>query len=1277
MHMFGHRFADRGKLVIGLALMIAALGAMAGRADAASVHPFVSSFGTGALGDPQAVAVDESTGDVYVLDVSNGTINKFDASGNQAAFSALGTSALDGAGGGDCAGTPADCDETPQGGFAFDGSPSGAQVAVDNSSGPAQHAIYVTNSFDGVVDVFDPTGKYIGQIDGSLATPQSGGEVTGVGVSPSGDVYVSSVAGHVDRYTPADANPADDTFASQVENLSIPGNVAVDSTGAVYVAQYGGFGPAKKYDATQFGLDTPGGSTVDGTSTAVAVDAANDDLYVDEGNQVAQYDAGGTKLGRSGWGTLSGSSFGVAVRGSAGELFASDAATAMVDRFGPAVPVNPPMVSDVTITNVTSSSADFSGTVNPQGTDPSNDTSWHFEYSTDGGASWTNTPQPDADAGTGTSDVPVNRTVSFLPNQPVQVRLVASNQAATVTSSVASFTTMALPPDVTTQPAQDVASTHASLQGLIHPHNAPTTYYFEYGTTAAYGHSIPVSQNGDAGAADLLEAVMQQLYGLAPSTTYHYRLVARSVGGTTTGADQTFTTATSNQPSSCPNGAFRHGAAAALPDCRAWELVSPPDKNGGEVMPQTQRTHAASGATPGMPMAVAFTSLAGFGDVHGFTVTSEYLSQRTLRPNTNGWDTHGITAAQQPVNFTATLFGGDNDPLYEGEFSSDLTHAVFRSWSPLTSAPNVSEVPNLYTRNDLRALGPGSWTLLTNATSPLQRTLDKPYFDAASADFSHVIFESFESLTPEVPPCAPGAFGAGCQPHLYEAVNGAVRLAGILPGNACGSPPCVAEASVAGQGENEAAGDHETPHTISNDGRRVFFTDATTGHLYMRVDGASTVQIDGPETTSAPDPSSYSSTYWDASSDGTRVFFTSGAQLTQDAIGQGGVHLYMYSVQPDGDGHHLTRLDIDREPGDQPNDVQGLIGISNDGHYVYFVAAGQLVAGKPLLLSDRGVYVWHDDGGSPRLDYIGKLAATDVLQNLEDENWFITPKASRVTPDGKHVLFAATDGSGLTGYDQTTACAGDGFDTWAGCTELYVYSVQGDGPSHTHLLCASCNPSGAPATSDATDIIRTEVGLSQPTGHSPRAISDDGRFVFFHTADALVPQDVNGKIDAYAYDTSDGSVHLLSSGADPSNAYFLDASADGTDAFFATRTRLVGWDIDSSRDLYDARVNGGVSDPPAGQVPCVGEACRGPLNATPARPATSNATAGSEGNAAPRAEPKHKRLVCRRGFVRKRVRHRLRCVKRHRRHRRAHRRAHHTSHGRSAGAATAADRKGR
>jgi hypothetical protein len=90
-------------------------------------------------------------------------------------------------------------------------------------------------------------------------------------------------------------------------------------------------------------------------------------------------------------------------------------------------------------------------------------------------------------------------------------------------------------PAVTTAAATSVTETSATLNGTVDPNGSPTTYHFEYGTTAAYG-----SQSPDAHAS--AGAVWADLTGLSAATTYHYRLVASNAAGTSVGSDQTFTT---------------------------------------------------------------------------------------------------------------------------------------------------------------------------------------------------------------------------------------------------------------------------------------------------------------------------------------------------------------------------------------------------------------------------------------------------------------------------------------------------------------------------------------------------------------------------------------------------------------------------------------------------------------------------------------------------------------------------------------------------------------
>ena len=123
-------------------------------------------------------------------------------------------------------------------------------------------------------------------------------------------------------------------------------------------------------------------------------------------------------------------------------------------------------------------------------------------------------------------------------------------------------------------------------------------------------------------------------------------------------------------------------------------------------------------------------------------------------------------------------------------------------------------------------------------------------------------------------------------------------------------------------------------------------------------------------------------------------------------------------------------------------------------------------------------------------------------------------------------------------------------------------------------------------------------------------MSDDGAYVFFDSADPLVPQATNGTLDVYEWEAqgtggcalAEGCVSLISSGEDSGPSYFLGASANGSNVFFGTHAKLVPQDGDESGDLYDARIDGGFPTP-AGVGPCEGDACQSvapaPIDATP------------------------------------------------------------------------------
>lgn len=215
----------------------------------------------------------------------------------------------------------------------------------------------------------------------------------------------------------------------------------------------------------------------------------------------------------------------------------------------------PPSATTGGASGVTRKGATLTGTVNPKGTGSGSETTWCFQYGADATYASGIAGVP-GNAGQGTSPVEVTAALNGLaPNTTYHYRLVAVNNVNTTGSSTAcntsggyetdgedrSFTTVALAPAVTTGLVVEATATTATLGGGIVPQGVDTKYHFEWGTTTGYGSNTPMP-DGDAGSALNTQYVTAGIAGLAPGTSYHYRLVASSSGGTTYGWDQTLTT---------------------------------------------------------------------------------------------------------------------------------------------------------------------------------------------------------------------------------------------------------------------------------------------------------------------------------------------------------------------------------------------------------------------------------------------------------------------------------------------------------------------------------------------------------------------------------------------------------------------------------------------------------------------------------------------------------------------------------------------------------------
>ena len=181
----------------------------------------------------------------------------------------------------------------------------------------------------------------------------------------------------------------------------------------------------------------------------------------------------------------------------------------------------------------------LSGDVNPNG----GDAKYHFEYGTTTSYG-TNMPVPDADAGSAAAAVPVAAEVTeLLPNTTYHFRLAAHNPGGTEFSADRTFLTPPSPPAapaVAVSPPLEAPGTY-TLRGAVNPNHLDTTYRFEFGTSISYGTNLP-SPDADIGSGETAVAVAQEVSGLAPNTTYHYRVVAHNAEGTRASPDQAFTT---------------------------------------------------------------------------------------------------------------------------------------------------------------------------------------------------------------------------------------------------------------------------------------------------------------------------------------------------------------------------------------------------------------------------------------------------------------------------------------------------------------------------------------------------------------------------------------------------------------------------------------------------------------------------------------------------------------------------------------------------------------
>jgi hypothetical protein len=566
---------------------------------------------------------------------------------------------------------------------------------------------------------------------------------------------------------------------------------------------------------------------------------------------------------------------------------------------------------------------------------------------------------------------------------------------------------------------------------------------------------------------------------------------------------------------------------AALPDGRGWELVSPVDKNGGAIAAAGQIAAGGVLQAAANGSSITYGSAASFGSgAQSAPEGSQYLAAR----GGSGWSTQNITTpifsgtyGTAPQGVPYQLFSGDlsSGLLLSGRHCRSEEGACPVANPPLAGTDAPAGYQNYYLRNAAGGFEAllGTGDVANTDIGPAEFSLS---FVGSTADLSHVVLSSCAALTSnatEVP------LGEGCDPakqNLYEWSGGALTVLNATPG-----------AQLAAQSG-----------AVSTDGNRVYLSEGP--NLYLR-EGAQLKQVDA----TAGGGGSFET----ASANGAIAYFSKGA------------HLWRYGAQAD------TATDLTPSGG-----VQGVLGASADGSYLYYLATD-------------GLHLLHG-------------ADTVIATGADASSYPPATGTARVSTDGTRLLFASKEP--LTGYDNTDQKTG------LPDTELFLYSAVGAG----QLRCVSCRANGTRPVGSSTVAGAVANGAQEGAtrAYKPRSLSSDGTRVFFDSGDVLASGDTDNEPDVYEWEAQGpgcakaaGCIALISSGRSEGGASFVDASASGDDAFFLTDGSLVAQDP-GSVDLYDARVGGGVPGPLV-PIPCFGDSCQS-LPPEPVDPTLTTQIAG-------------------------------------------------------------------
>lgn len=827
---------ERLRLLVALAVsttiaLVVSLAVQVPFAQAATHYNHVGKFGGTGTTDglfrnnpmPQRIAVHEQSGKIFVADRGNNRIQVFDRTPTAAAFAlsipltAPVSVAIDQANGALYASTstaihkflPDQIDDpdsyspdptftSPTVGALGDiGALQAGAAAVPSQGGlavdPTDSTLLVADVGRNLVQRFESDGSFDSSFDGAGPGRSTFTGIYDIAVSGAGDVIVADVSGangRVDRFDRSGALLA----TLSVNNDPVP-NPKLNSS----------FGKA--------GISI----AADRVTGEVYVSSVTGDVLLPDVTNIYQFEDDAFVRSFTAPSDMVGFVHGMTVSSaSPGRLYVMAGSTPT--GFGvlatPYVQVfealAPPTLSIDAVTAITATTAELSGTVNPNGSA----VNWTFKYRRVGDATWKQAPETPEDGGSGTDDVPVDATVTGLePNSEYEVKLLVSTGSVEAESGTVTFTTEPAEPLLDVVGATFKTSTAVTLTGGINPRNAGVSYYFEWGTDTDYGQIVPIP-DGQLQPGPTRVTVTERIEGLTPGETYHFRLVATNEFDQPAESDDlSFTTLTVPR--------------SGLPPARGHEVVSQLPSNGVAPLPGSsiisddgnRATYGTAATEPFQP---------------GDTPNRQFVGVR----DDDGWQL-GPIDLPNPGEYS---FGEEVAP------SKDLTR-FFGSTSLALHPEDHNDALDLYR---IESDGRRTWITRSELVEPGEPQLDNAFLGVfmpapTSRDGSVIAFTSQRRLIEADP------FPSGSTQHSYAAARLykysdaypgiGIRLLSVLPN---GTP-------VSGFGD---------PLFVSDDGSRVIWRTATNAvgansKLYIQIDGRPNTLAagDGALVKASPDAS--------------------------------------------------------------------------------------------------------------------------------------------------------------------------------------------------------------------------------------------------------------------------------------------------------------------------------------------------------------------------------------------------------------------------------------